>query len=314
MYVPRMKKCRFDFYLLISFFVLFFLNGVAQNKFIFVSDTQEPMLVEKIFIKSSNNSQATDAILNSILKTPGLSEVFHLGDLTALGSLEGEWKKIDNFVFNLNQKNIKLSPVMGNHEYYIFPGKGKKQFAKRFSLEKTRWYVVVKENIAVILLNSNFSKLEDFEKLEQENWLKTKVEEFNNNPGITTIIMCTHHSPYTNSRVVTPSEEVQINFLPVFFNCPKCKLFISGHAHVFEHFQVKNKDFLVIGGGGGLLQSILTREKKRFDDRYPNQFGMGFFHYIECINNGKGLSLTVKKLNNDYKSFSDVYNITLEGN
>ena len=131
----------------------------AQEKYIFVSDTQEPLWVEKLFLKTNNNSQATDAIFRSILSTNNVGEVFHLGDLTALGSLSWEWKKIDKFTAELKKSGVSFNPLMGNHEYFIFAKGGKREFAKRFSLEKTKWYSVKRGDNGVILLNSNFAKL-----------------------------------------------------------------------------------------------------------------------------------------------------------
>jgi hypothetical protein len=37
-------------------------------------------------------------------------------------------------------------------------------------------------------------------------------------------------------------------------------LFLSGHCHGFEHYKIGGKDFMVIGGGGGLHQPLKQGE------------------------------------------------------
>ena len=87
------------------------------------------------------------------------------------------------------------------------------------------------------------------------------MDSLDSNPGIKMILLCSHHPPYTNSKIVKPSKEVVKYFLPRFFESTKSRLYISGHSHNLEFFEKGNKKyFLVIGGGGGDFsrRSIIT--------------------------------------------------------
>lgn len=304
-----------DFHsLLRSIILLIILNTsypVSQTKdtlFAFISDTQTPLFIEKIWLKSSNNEEATDAIFSALLHEPDLSALFHLGDITSAGFLKDSWKTMSEHFLSLKKAGIQVYPVMGNHEYFIFPSKGRKMFFKNFPHLSSSWYMKQIGSIAVILLNSNFSHLTDYDISEQQTWFRKLVAQLDDDISVDFIIVGTHHSPYTNSKVVSPSKEVQRQFLPVFFSSKKCKLFLSGHAHTFEHFKKKGKDFLVIGGGGGLLQPLL--KEQRFKDEYNNNKRM--FHYMICRESKDSLEISVKMINPDFKTFSEIDKIKFQ--
>lgn len=284
----------------------------SQSKLIFLSDTQEPLWIEKLFIKTANNSLATASIFSNILSEQNADAVFHLGDLTPLGSFEWEWNKIDGFVSRLKKRNIPFYPLMGNHEYMLFSSEGVEKYEKRFGGQKANWYSVRIAECEIIMLNSNFNKLTKAENALQEKWYKNKITQLERDASVKSVIVCLHHSPYTNSKVVKPSIKVQEKFVPLFINSPKCRLFISGHAHAFEHFRMKGKDFIVTGGGGGALQPLLAGDDRRYDDCCKIKRETGFFHYLQCrLSSGK-VMVTVKKLNDDFKTFSDYYKIDVE--
>jgi hypothetical protein len=116
------------------------------------------------------------------------------------------------------------------------------------------------------------------------------------------IIVCCHHSPFTNSRIVKPSTEVQNKFVPAFIESRKSHLFLSGHAHAFEHFKVKGKDFMVIGGGGGLTQPLRQSIGSLTDlaaDYKP------MFHYLTVAPAGDHLDVISYHLRKDFSGFEE---------
>ena len=86
---------------------------------------------------------------------------------------------------------------------------------------------------------------------------------------------------------------------------------LSGHAHAYEHFQNNGKEFLVIGGGGGLLQPLLTGSEQRFTDLFSRDQSLRFFHYIECRIEKELLRFSVKKLRSDRAGFDAVDSISV---
>ena len=265
----------------------------------FASDTQAPMLVEKIWLKSFKNRLATQLLFDDIrIKKP--KHLFLLGDVVNLGYSNRQWKPIDGYLKKLKEEGIGLHAIMGNHEVMGKPKKGEAKFQERFPSHKRTGYSFIQNEMAVVLLNSNFAQLSSAEERKQLEWLKQSLDEFDADPAIHFVITCCHHSPYTNSRIVKPSVEVQQKFLPAFFASRKSQLFLSGHCHAFEHFVVGNKDFMVIGGGGGLKQPLRTGIGSLTDlaEKYKPMF-----HYVLLYPAGDHLKLSSWHLNKEFKGF-----------
>jgi UDP-2,3-diacylglucosamine pyrophosphatase LpxH len=277
----------------------------------FVSDTQEPLWIETFRFQRDRNEEATAAIFTALVREPNVTALFHLGDVTAVGSWETEWQNIDADLSMFRDMGVPVFPILGNHDYYIFPRQGKEAFLKRFPRCEPSWYITRIGTIAVVLVNSNFSRLSEQERVQQQQWFETELSSLQQDSAVKSIIVGTHHPPYTNSRIVDPSTEVQDAFIPPFLRCSKCKVFFSGHAHAFEHFQEQGKDFVVMGGGGGLLHPLLTGEKVRWKDLFPANTKRRMFHYLLCEQRGESFHLTVKMLNPDYQSFYAAYEISI---
>jgi hypothetical protein len=277
----------------------------------FISDTQAPIWIEKLWVKSNRNEEATEAIFNRILQEENIVALFHLGDITPYGGFHFAWDAINLHLAKLEQAHIPIYPVPGNHEYY-FPAKlAISQFKKRFPQIKNTWYSVQINNTVVILLNSNFSNMSETELTEQKKWYSESLEKYEKDPTVRIIIVGTHYSPFTNSTIVEPSEEVELEFVKPFLANNKCKLFLSGHAHAFEHFKKDSKDFLVIGGGGGLQQPLLTANRQRMKDYFPFDTPTRMFHFLTCEEKGDSLFTKVIMLKIDFKTFYIPYEIKI---
>lgn len=272
----------------------------------FISDTQAPMLVEKIILKPTHNKQATSLLFAQIVKTKPQS-VYMLGDVVSLGYSNRKWKKVDNFLDNCRKENTTVCGLLGNHDVMGRTKKGEKNFLKRFPENVITGYVSVTDSVAIILLNSNFNKLSAGDKVKQNQWYQSELNMLDTSEAIKVIIVTCHHAPYTNSIIVGSSSSVQQNFVPPFINSKKARLFITGHAHDFEHFKVMGKDFLVIGGGGGLHQPLNTSIDKRPDlskDYKP------LFHYLSVQRTADELKVTSHFLSADFTGFGSGHSFT----
>ncbi len=270
-------------------------------KMIFISDTQQPMFVEKIFLKSNSNLKATAAIFDTIIKQKPVS-VYMLGDIVALGYENSKWRKVDLFLDSCRKLGIKVNGALGNHDVMGRTKKGEKNFLKRFPLSVRTGYVSVTDSVAVVLLNSNFKKLSAADIKKQDDWYKAALAKLDTTNAIKTIIVCCHHAPYTNSKIVGNSFPVQQHFVPDYILSKKAKLFITGHAHAFEHFKIQGKDFLVIGGGGGLHQPLDTSTNSRTDlsaNYKPS------FHYLSVKRVAESLLIESHFLKNDFTRFEN---------
>ena len=276
--------------------------GFAQKQPIlaFTSDTQQPMTVEKIFLKSNHNEKATEMIFKEVSAMQPAA-FFILGDVVSVGYRNRKWKAVDKYIAELKKDSIPVYATLGNHEVMFIASKGIKQFRSRFPMFKPEGYTVVIDSVAVVLLNSNFDKMKAGEIKTQDNWYIERMKQLDADPAIRAIIVGCHHSPYTNSTIVKPAIQVQQKFVPAFIASKKAQLFLTGHSHNFERFKVQGKDFLVIGGGGGLHQPLnSTFITPDMEPKYKPAF-----HYLQVVREGNTLKVLSRQLKTDFSGFED---------
>lgn len=280
-------------------------RAADNDTLIFVSDTQAPLFVETIIHRTPFNSRATSMIFNDILaKRPG--NVFLLGDVVAAGSRPRRWAAVDKFLDSVRGMGGEAWGCLGNHEYIYQAKAGLKAFQQRFPRHSKTGYYVILDSVAVVLLNSNFSKLSAAEQSEQQQFYTQTLTALDKNDSVKAVIVACHHSPYSNSRVVGSNMRVRETFATPFMQSAKCRVFLSGHSHNFEHFKVEGKTFLVIGGGGGVSQHLNTgtgRIACEDEDCHP------LFHYLMIKRHADKLHIICREISPDLKGFNDLLHI-----
>ncbi|WP_428331396.1 metallophosphoesterase family protein [Mucilaginibacter sp.] len=275
----------------------------AQDKspvIAFTSDTQEPMWIEELLLKSNQNQKATAMIFKDVLATHPAA-LFILGDVVSMGYKNKKWTKIDAYIKQLTQKHISVYATLGNHELMFNAAKGEQNFQTRFPMHNHAGYLETVDSVAVVLLNSNFSKMSDSIIVKQDKWYLATINKLNHDPAIKFIIVGCHHSPFTNSSIVSPNLTVRQKFVPAFISSKKCVLFLSGHSHNFEQFNIQGKSFLVIGGGGGLHQPLYATEVSHdIAAKYKPMF-----HYLQVQRDHDSLNVTSRELAKDFSGFKN---------
>ncbi|MBI3218210.1 MAG: metallophosphoesterase [Bacteroidetes bacterium] len=292
---------------IVGLLLIAFSGGYAQQTIALVSDTQKPMWIEKLWLKPNHNTLATQLIFQQIIKTKP-ADLFILGDVVSLGHKEKKWKAIDGYLKEGRDKGIQVTALLGNHDVMGNAAKGESVFQKRFPDHVRTGFVKITDSIAFVLLNSNFSKLSQADRDKQQNWLTATMKELDANPAIRIIVMSCHHAPFSNSKIVGSSTEVQSAFVPTYLASAKAKLFITGHSHGFEHFQKSGKDFMVIGGGGGIHQPLNTKNPSH-EDLDANYKPM--FHYLLLQRLGNSLKLSSYPLLPDFSGFGEPHIISI---
>jgi len=273
---------------------------------IFASDTQQPIWVETLFLKENQNEKATGMIFNDIIsRNP--AALFLLGDVVSKSCREACWKNMDDHLAECKNQCIPYYAQLGNHEYLFNAKTGAQNFQTRFPESVDTGYFEVVDSIAVILLNSNFTKLTKTQFSAQQKFYEKTIDALDADPAVQFIIVACHHSPYSNSKIVGSSESVQQNFVPLFIKSKKCSLFISGHSHNFEYFKKESKDFLVIGGGGGLHQPLDNSDD--LIDLAPDYKPM--FHYLTVKRFPDHLQVMSRRLTDDFSGFEDGFLLDL---
>ncbi|MEI7828637.1 MAG: metallophosphoesterase [Prolixibacteraceae bacterium] len=266
----------------------------------FISDCQQPLKLEELHLKPYRNMEARDSLFSDIIRQEP-KNLFLLGDLTAAGSSSKKWNAVDYLLDILHDRHTYIHAIPGNHEYMMNARHGMRNYQTRFPADLLYGYCVTVDSIAILMLNSNFSKLGSAGIKKQQLWYNSTMDSLNLAEGIKMILVCTHHSPFTNSKIVKPSELVIEKFLPKFYKSPKSILFISGHSHNLEFFGDRfKKHFLVIGGGGGLKQPLRSSDKKLFADliQQPNK---PTYFYLVAERKGNTLHLYARGLQKDFQ-------------
>jgi UDP-2,3-diacylglucosamine pyrophosphatase LpxH len=270
-----------------------------DKEMIFVSDTQQPMLVEKILLKPNHNLLATQDIFVAILHSQP-SSIYMLGDVVALGSSKNKWKKVDRFLDSARRCGTNVCGLLGNHEVMGRRKEGERNFEKRFPMNVRTGYVSVTDSVAVILLNSNFNSLSAASIKVQQEWYESTLAALDTSADISVVIVTCHHAPFSNSKIVKSSGSVQQYFVPAYLKSQKAQLFVTGHAHAFEHFEKQGKEFVVIGGGGGLHQP-LNDSKNGIPDIACDYKPM--FHYLSVQRIQNKLQIVSHFLKTDFSGF-----------
>ena len=289
------------------------LNGFSQDvrnqqRIYFISDVQAPLPFERIVLKAYKNEEARDILFADILLHHPRN-LLMLGDLTSRGSVEKTWRPLDDFMNSLKIIGTKVYAIPGNHEYMSRFSGGVNIFIQRFQKEWLSGYVVSIDSIAIVMLNSNFKNIADNELSKQLKWYKSTMISLDSDPTINAIIVCTHHPPFSNSKIVGSSEPVQKFIIPAFEKSQKSKLFISGHSHNLEYFSDSiGRHFLVIGGGGGLTQPLIPRNKSKHHDLLEQDLKPIYFYLIIEKNDNK-LKLIARGFKKDFIFFEYIIGI-----
>ncbi|MBC3783775.1 metallophosphoesterase family protein [Spirosoma utsteinense] len=274
---------------------------------LFLSDTQAPMFVERLVLRTHQNTKATTTIFAQILRVrPPV--LYWLGDIVSLGFRDNKWPIIDRFLEKCRQAGTSVYAIMGNHDVMGRPRKGARNFQQRFPEHVHTGYVQKTDDIAVVMLNSNFSTLSVADLVKQQTWYEQTLADLDADPAVRVVIVTCHHAPYSNSKLVGSSKLVQQRFVPNYLKSQKGRLFITGHSHAFERYEFEGKTFLVIGGGGGLRQPLNT-SLSRLPDLATEYKPM--FHYLAVRREGDGLVLTSYCLKADFSGFDIGYTFTV---
>jgi UDP-2,3-diacylglucosamine pyrophosphatase LpxH len=266
------------------------------------------MWIETVFLKSNHNQEATRLIFQQLIQQQP-TDLFVLGDVVSLGRKEKKWKTIDGYLKESRDKGIVVTALLGNHDVMGNAAKGEAVFQKRFPDHLRTGFLRITDSIAFVLLNSNFSKMSEGDRVKQQNWLSATIKELEANPAVRIIVMSSHHAPFSNSKIVGSSAEVKSAFVPTYLASAKAKLFITGHSHGFEHFKKSGKYFMVIGGGGGIHQPLNTKNPahKDLDLNYKPMF-----HYLLLQRLGNSLKLSSYPLLPDFSGFGEPYSIFIQ--
>jgi len=272
-----------------------------------VGDLQRTSVWEMMLGREQNDTERENIISEIKKEDPALLVL--LGDMVFEGSDRKQWEYFDKVISPLN--NLPILPVMGNHEYYTENSSGVREVKRRFpQVNSVSWYSRIYGNTALIFLDSNKPKLTPAQWTEQQIWYNEMISYLEEDPSIRSILVFTHHPPYTNSIVTGDERDIQNAFIKPFMQSEKTAAFFSGHAHTYEHFIKENKSFIVSGGGGGPRVILKKGEDCHIDQCRLS--GIRPFHYVLIQPNKNSLEIIVKGINKGENKFFLVDNFKIE--
>lgn len=194
----------------------------------------------------------------------------HAGDLNEF-PFKMSWDRFFEAALPL-LKNGPLFPVYGNHEmstnildeFFYLPN------------NERSWYSFDFGHVHFIALDTN--RLNSSET-EQIDWLRSDLE---NHQDKKWKIAFFHHPPF--SPIVKDGNVlVREKFIPIFEEYG-VHLVISGHSHVYGHYEINGIHYVVSGGGGG---NLLTGGRSNYDAP---------FHYLKVKVSRENLLVTAIRL------------------
>ena len=270
------------------------------GRFAIVSDLQR---TSKFEVWRESNEEERAIILSAIAReAPEL--VLMLGDLVFCGSSPSDWKEFDSLAAPIRDAGIPVLAVPGNHEYWVSPRAGLRNFRARFPLlSQTRWLARSWGPLRLLLLDSNKRFLSAALWAEQARWYAEEIASAEHDPEVRGTLVLVHHPPYTNSSVTSDELHVQEFFVPAFQAARKTLAMLSGHVHSYERYDRDGKTFLVTGGGGGPRIRLETGARQRHGDDLFSGPPVRFFHYLMAALTPTGIEVEMRGLQKGEKTF-----------
>ncbi len=279
-------------------------NLVPTGRILVVGDLQRTSLVEQWLLQRENNDAARAQIVQAITDEPDVSGLLLLGDLVFDASSCGDWQEFDA-LFATARDDMGVMLAVGNHDYWGPDTLACKQVQARFPwLEAQTWELVRWNSIAFLVLDSNDDALQTHWG-DQLAFVQRQLDALADDDSIRGVVVVTHHPPYTNSTVTSDELHVQEIVRLVREHTSGLMLFLSGHAHAYEHFFKDDVHFVVSGGGGGPRVSLLSGDNARHDDLYAGDSPRPF-HYLVLEETRSGLQVVVRGFDSEQRELRDV--------
>ncbi len=232
------------------------------------------------------HSAVIQAIINS---APEI--VVHTGDLVTDGTSYNLWQtEFFDPAYSL-MIDTPLLPVLGNHE------NNASWFYNLFSLPNNeQWYAFTYGNVRFIGLNT----CTDYSTgSSQYNWLVSELQSTEYGSA-TWHLVYFHHPPYSATSSHGDDANVKQYLVPLF-ELYGVDIVFNGHSHAYERYFNNGIYYIVTGGGGAPLASLVN------DNQEPiREYGESVYHHCTIDVDVPGQSLTMSARYNDGVEFDGI--------
>lgn len=287
-------------------------DALVPKTIALVGDVQRTSLAEYNFMGRAQNDPQREAILNAIAADkPDM--VLMLGDQVVTGDDDAQWAYFDRCMTKINDQQIPVRSILGNHDYGESTSRSLRCCYDRFPHQSGAVHSLVKlGSLALITLNSNFGQLSSSEIRNQEQDYDKWITELDADPSVRGVLVASHHPPYTNSDLGLNAEVYEM-FAKPFLQAKKTRLFLSGHVHSYERFVSGDKMFVVSGGGGGPRRTIDISSSRPLKNDAYRVGTLRPFHYVRLKITDSEIRGEVMMLQKDSFKVGDRFSVGLYG-
>lgn len=195
----------------------------------------------------------------------------------------------------------KLYPARGNNdgtEFWNTINPFPKSKLNRYSFDYLNSHFVVLYSYDALPLKSK--KPNCLKPSSQTDWLDCDLKKASSDPNIKNIFVVLHEPPLTYGGPGThPGNSTELSvFGPIFKEHAKIKAVLSGHNHFYQRLKQNGINYLVIGGAGAPLYSLM--------DKPPSSVKKQAAKYHFAIFDVSGNKVTMKVIG--YDSTTDKFN------
>ncbi|MBP9086440.1 MAG: metallophosphoesterase, partial [Kofleriaceae bacterium] len=218
--------------------------------------------------------------------------VLTTGDMVLRGSDEADWQRFFAVIEPLAAR-VPYYPSMGNHDLGRAGDSARRAmalFALPVSADASArqdtdgdWYSIDIANVHLVFLDSN-----RYDQAAQLTWLEHDLRAARGR-NVRAVIALTHAGPWSRG-IHHGSKLARERYVPLLVQFG-VDLLLSGHEHLYQRGQFAGLRYIVSGGGGASLYSILCGT----NDRKPCAIPDGMLH-IEKVHHYVMLTITDRQL------------------
>ena len=218
------------------------------------------------------------------------------GDLVLDGDNDALWSQWDQETKPLADAGIEIFPALGNHDVRSDRAHALRNYFARFpQLKDKPWYSMQDGPLYLLALDSNS---DDQPESEQGRWLRDQLEHLP--ADVKFVVVTAHHPLLTHSsdemggHSTRHSEHELAQMIEdVAKKVPAQIIFIGGHVHNYERYQLGPLMTIVSGGGGAHPYKV---------ERQPGDFYNApgpAYHYCRITVDKEHFKLEMVKLDGD---------------